>query len=280
MSRKRTRKKQQKTPQTLVDILIPVLGRFDLLERCLESIPEAIGDIPYQIYIFDNNSPKEEADEFYKSLDRSIRVTRSKQNWGFPTACNRLVNAGTSPLVFLLNSDVILYKESIDLLVREMDDPKMGVCGMRLIFPDDVDVLTKNVQIRPAGKLQHIGLATNIRAEVIHPFISWTADHPRVMVQREVFAVTGAALMTRREIWRKIKGFREEYGLGTFEEVDFQMSVRELGYNIVVVPEAAGLHYTGATAEQYGIGYNLQGNQMTFLQRWGNKITWWQYKQA
>ena len=180
----------------------------------------------------------------------------------------------------MLNSDVILGAGSVDLLVRNMDDPKMGVVGMRLVFPDDVDLMTKNPSIRPDGKLQHIGLTTNIRAEVTHAFMAWEADHPRVMAQREVFAVTGAALMTRRDIWRKVGGFREEYGYGTFEEVDFQMSVREMGYNIVVEPLAAGIHYTGATAEEYGIGYNLQGYQMTFLQRWGEKIDWWQYKQC
>jgi hypothetical protein len=35
-------KKRVKRVQTLVDICIPVYGRFDLLEKCLEAIPEAI----------------------------------------------------------------------------------------------------------------------------------------------------------------------------------------------------------------------------------------------
>jgi GT2 family glycosyltransferase len=280
MSRKRVRRKpKKKKEQTLVDICIPVHGRFDLLERCLLSIPDAIGNISRQIIIFDNNSNKEEADEFYSHLDKSIRVTRSKENLGFPKACNRMVSSGRSPLIFLLNSDVILDKDSIDLLVRTMDDPKIGVAGMKLIFPDDVMDLTQNPHIRPAGKIQHIGLTTNIRAEVIHAFMAWSPDHPRVNAQREVFAVTGAALMTRRDIWRKVRGFREEYGLGTYEECDYQMSVREMGYNIVVVPEASGVHYTGATSEHYGIGYNLMGNQMTFMQRWNEKIDWWQWRQ-
>jgi len=28
------------------------------------------------------------------------------------------------------------------------------------------------------------------------------------------------------------------------------------------------------------LGYNLQGNRMLFMQRWGNKLDWWQYRQA
>jgi hypothetical protein len=56
MSRKR-RKKPQK-PQTLIDICIPVYGQFDLLARCLDAIPDALGDLTYQVFLFDNDSPK------------------------------------------------------------------------------------------------------------------------------------------------------------------------------------------------------------------------------
>jgi GT2 family glycosyltransferase len=278
MSRKRHRRKKQQRPQVLVDVCIAVYGRFDLLAKCLEAIPDAIGDITYQVYLFDNDSPREDADEFYPTLDRSIRVIRSKHNLGFPKACNRMANASKSPLIFLLNSDIILDTGSIDLLVREMDNLKTGVVGMKLVFPEDAKGLEPNR--RPAGKIQHIGLTTTIKTEIIHPFMGWSVDHPRVMAQREVFAVTAAAMMTRRSIWRKAKGFDEVYGGGTFEDVDFCCAVREMGYNIVVEPKASAVHYTNATAEKYGIGFPLHQNQMIFMQRWRDKITWWHYKQA
>jgi len=243
----------------------------------LEYIPAAFGDITYQIYIFDNASPKDEADLFYP-IDRSIRVIRSKENIGFPRACNRLASSGRSPLIFLLNSDILLGEGSVDLLVREMDNPDVGVVGMRLIFPLEHSGL--NEQVRPAGKLQHIGLTTTIDGRVIHPFMAWNPDHPRVMAQKEVFSVTGAALMTRRNIWRKVRGFDERYGHGTFEDVDYCMIVREIGYNIRVVPEATGVHYTGATVEKYGLGYPLNYNYNLFMQKWNKKVIWWHWRQA
>jgi GT2 family glycosyltransferase len=276
MTRKRKRKSKPREPKSLVDIIIPVHQRFDLLEQCLNSIPDAVGDIPYKIIIFDNGSPLEEADKFYPNLDKSIKIARSKQNVGFPRACNQGVYRGNSPLLFFLNSDVILESGSIDRLVRVMDEPEVGVVGMRLVFP--VEHVGLNDQIRPAGKLQHIGLSTNIRGEVYHAFMAWNPTHPRVMMQKEVFAVTGAALMTRRKIWSQAKGFNEIYSPGTFEDVDYCCTVREMGYNIRVEPEALGTHYTGATAEKYRLGYNLSHNQMTFMQRWGNKLEWWDYR--
>jgi GT2 family glycosyltransferase len=276
MSRKRKRTARPKEPKALVDIIIPVHRRFDLLEKCLNAIPDAAKDVPYKIIIFDNASPLEEANEFYPHLDKSIKISRSKQNLGFPKACNQGVHRGNSPLLFFLNSDVILEPDSIDKLVRVMDEPEVGVVGMRLVFP--MEHLDLNDQIRPAGKIQHVGLSVNIRGEIYHPFMAWNPDHERVMMQKEVFAVTGAALMTRRNIWQKAKGFNEVYGHGTFEDVDYCFTVREMGYNIRVEPEALGTHYTGATAEKYQLGYALNHNQMTFMQRWSNKMEWWDWR--
>jgi len=271
------KKQRNKEPQTLVDICIPVHGRFDILTKCLNAIPDAMGDVPYKIYIFDNASPKEEADLFYP-LDKSIRVIKSNENVGFPRACNRMVAAGKSPLIFLLNSDVLLGAGSVDLLVREMDNPQIGVAGMKLVFPMDHDGL--NEQIRPSGRLQHIGLTTTINSQVIHAFMAWNPDHPRVMAQREVFAVTGAAFMTRRDLWRKVGGLDERYGMGTFEDVDYCVMMRQIGYNVIVNPVATGIHYTGATVEKYKLGYNLGQNYNLFMQKWQGKLQWWHYRQA
>lgn len=257
----------------LVDIIIPVHQRFDLLGQCIEAFPDATDGTNYNVVIVDNGSPKETADEFYSQYP-DIKVIRNKENVGFPKSCNQGFDRSFSPFVFFLNSDVILKPKSIAYLIDEMRaDPKVGVAGMKLIFPEQTD-LPQNNGNRPAGKLQHIGLATNIRAEFVHMFIGWSPDHPKVNAMRDVYAVTGAAMMTRRNIFAKAGKFNEIYGRGTYEDVDFCLTARELGYNIIVVPKAEGIHHTGATAVTYNLGYPLNENRMIFLQRWQNKLDW------
>jgi hypothetical protein len=51
-----------------------------------------------------------------------------------------------------------------------------------------------------------------------------------------------------------------------------------MGYNIAVEPNAVGTHYVGATAEKYNLPYNLNYNRMTFMQRWGHKLEWWDWR--
>lgn len=259
--------------QSLVDIIILVHRRFDLLSQCLQSIPAATNGIGYRIIIFDNGSPFEEANDFYRTLPQDIKVIRNKENLGFPKGCNLAFDRGFSPLVFFLNDDVILDPDSLEHLVHAMDDPKVGIAGMKLIFPEHTDLPQDNGQ-RPSGKIQHVGLATNIRAEVYHQFIGWTPNHPKVMAVHDVYGVTGAALLTRRWLFTKAGKFLEAYGIGTYEDVDYCLSVRKLGYNIVVVQEATGVHHTGATAVTYQIGYPLNENRMIFMQRWQRDLDW------
>lgn len=268
------------TSRTLIDIIIPVYGRFDLLEKCLASIPDAVGDLTYDVILVDNNSP--ERDEFYdgffwKNTDHKNKtVIYNKENLGFPRACNIGSQRKNSPLLFFLNSDVILRKDAIVNAVKAIDDPKIGVVGMKLIFPSE-DLGTLDSNTRPAGKVQHVGLCTNIRGNFYHIFIGWSPDHPKVLATREVYAVTGAALLTRRAIWNKIGGFNEIYGGGTYEDVDFCLSARDLGYNVIVEQSAMGIHYTNGTAEFYKIGYPLQQNMMTFMSRWATRLNYTEY---
>lgn len=277
MSRKHKNTQAIKKPaelKSLVDIVIPVYGRFDILHKCLVSLPQAMDGIPYKLYLVDNASPKEEADEFYRQFQYPITVIRNRENLGFPRACNIAAKRGSSPLIFFLNSDVLLEPYSISAIVKEFDDPKVGICGMKLVFPPDVTNVQLNPHIRPANKIQHVGLMTNVRGDFFHIFVGWDANHPKPNAMRSPYAVTGAAMMVRRSVFSRAGYFNEIYGGGTYEDVDLCMTVRELGYNVIVNTSVYGTHYTGATAETYRIPYALEYNRMTFLQRWGRKLAW------
>lgn len=283
------RNKQRNTPRqempmmvgrmgsTLVSIVIPVYNRFDLLAKCLSSIPAAFKDIAYDIVLVDNASEKAEADAFYDMAKARwpITVIRNPQNMGFPVACNMGAKRTRSPLIFLLNSDVILDPGSGSRLVHEMDNPEVGICGMKLVFPDDAAAMNLDPNVRPAGRIQHIGISMNVRAEPYHIYISWEENHPKVMALHDVWAVTGAAMMIRRVVWNKSNGLFEGYGLGSYEDLDICQVARDMGYKVTVVPQARGLHYTGGTAEAFRLAYPLNQNRMIFLNRWNGKLQWW-----
>ena len=275
MSRKHN--KQKMLAVSLIDIIIPVMDMADMLINCLKSIPDAARDLSYQIIIVDNGSQPEELKKYREfgkeNFGNKLHILEQHKNLGFPAACNRGVRFGYSPLLFFLNDDVILYPDSIVKLVKVMDDPTTGAVGMKLLFPKD----SKDPN-RPAGRVQHVGISTNIKGNFIHNFVGWTPDNPRVLRIKESYAITGAAMMTRRNLFKQAKGFNEEYGQGTYEDIEYCLILRDMGYNIRIEQEAIGEHFVGATAMDKKIAYPLQQNQMLLMQHRGNQLLYTEWE--
>jgi len=158
--------------------------------------------------------------------------------------------------------------------VKEMDDPEIGVVGCKLIFPEG----TPHGQ---ANTIQHAGICFNLAAKPFHIFLGWPKDHPKPNQRREMVAVTGAAFMTRRNLWQRIGGFNMEYGGGTFEDMEYCFVVQGLGKSVVYAPKVVGTHYVGGSivhgAQRQG--FNLIRNESIFRSRTMGAIAWdeWRY---
>lgn len=269
-----TRKKNISV-NNVVSIVLPFAKAYDELERCLSCVPAAMGDIKFDMIIIDNGNEIDDLHtEFFGSLEYDwLKVIRSNKNIGYPGGINLAVKRSFAPLLFILTSDVYLEPGSGVSLVNSMKDKFIGVCGMKLIFP-----LESTDPSRPPGKLQHIGLHTDFRGEFVHTFMGWSPNHPRVNKIKDVYAITGAAFMTRRNLWNKIGGFDEVYGKGYYEDVDYCLSVRELGYNVIVDQNAVAYHAVGASFAKPGMPNNFQHNRMIFMEKWADKLEYWEYK--
>lgn len=257
----------------MIDICIPVLGQFELLEKCLNSLPDAFEDVSYRVFIHDNDTllPMDEKQTFYGKFP--VKVNYGKKNYGYPIACNLAAKRGTNKLIFLLNSDVEMFPGSGKRMVEYFrNDEDLGILGMKLYFPESVSY--EHQQARPAGKIQHYGIGFNIQARPYHQFVGWSKDNPKVMKPIEPTAVTGAALMIRRSLWNKIGGYDPAYGVGTYEDCQLSFEVRDLGKKVMIYPDCEAYHYANATALHYQIGFPLETNHQIFYNRWVNKLEW------
>ena len=64
--------------------------------------------------------------------------------------------------------------------------------------------------------------------------------------RREAFCIGGAALFIKKEIFEKLGGFAEDLPLN-YNDVDFCLRLRELGYTCVVDPDICVYHFEGAS---------------------------------
>lgn len=254
------RNRKHSVSQAQVDVIVTTAGRFDCLRDCLVALDKQ--ETPHNTIIVDNASDAEQRISNQALFD-GRNSKRFQQNIGFPRAANEGARMGSAPLILFLSDDVVLQDGVLEKMARRMDDQSIGICGAKLLFPP-----TSTSPVRPAGKVQHVGLCLNIRGDIIHPLVGWSPDNPKTCNSREVLATTGACFMIRRNLFTKAGGFDPVFGVGTYEDVDLSFKVRSMGFRVFVDVDVQAYHYTGATAEKKQEPFPLLQNSMTFKSRW------------
>lgn len=274
-------KNKIRKPEYILDIIIPVYGQASLLAKCLDSLKSAT--ISYRLILVDDCGPEQEQLEMvYGSLNGTSRLLRNRENSGFARTVNTGVNIGNAPFILLLNSDIELQHDTLTNMLAEFDNSEVGVVGPKLLFADN--------RHGGEGKIQHAGLCVTFQGQLVHANIGWNADHPKVNQRREMQAVTGACLMTRRAVWQKILAeyrhfndptmgaMNEIYGKGCFEDVEYCMAARAHGYKVIYAPNAIAKHYVGASILGNKEAYPINRNAMIFGARCGHLIQWDDWK--
>ena len=273
----------------LLDIIVPIYGEWALAESAISSIAQGLAgwEKPaYRVIVLDNGTPEfnnetgetitpaVQAAGVKDMLRKGDKFIRLDENRGFPGGMNYAVSKGTAPLILVLSADIVLIDGAINHLLKEMDNPDIGVAGMKLLFPEIES------PHGPAGKVQHAGHAIDISGKIIHIHLGWSREHPKVNIRREMASVTGACFMTRRNLWEEMGGLYEGYGKGTFEDVDYCFTIREHGKKVVYVPNAEAYHIVGGSINQGAgaEGFNLPVNEQIFRGRWVHRLEWDVYR--
>lgn len=276
-------KKLPPKPQYQLDIIIPVYGQAELLSRCIAALPEAAQDVNYRLIVVDDCGPEQDGlGLVYRALNGNSRLIHNKQNSGFARTVNTGVATGNAPFILLLNSDCILQPGAIPAMLKEFDIADVGVVGCKLLFGDS--------RWQNEGKVQHAGIVKSVAGHLVHANLGWSADHPIVNQRRELQAVTGACLMTRRKVWQQITAeyrkygdptvgaMNEVYGAGGFEDTEFCLAAKAQGFKTVYTPDAVGLHYVGASVTGAGQAFPIGRNSMIFNARCGHLVEYDEFK--
>lgn len=255
-------------PKINLDIAILTAGRVDLFEKCVDAVLTQYQP-DYKIHVHNNGHPSKEYELVYKKLPKDSVIIRSNQMSGFSEGANKAIKSGTAPLILFITDDIFLHDGAIEALLRRMEDKSIGQCGYKFVFPEGSDD-----KARPSGKVQHVGMASNIRGDMIHPLIGWSADNPKCCISREVLAVTGASFMIRREVFNRVSGFDPIYGRGYYEDMDLSFKVRASGFRVFMDADAVATHGVGQTFKDLKEQIPFHQNQMIFKTRWLQSIPW------
>jgi GT2 family glycosyltransferase len=154
---------------------------------------------------------------------------------------------------------VIVHRDGVRALMATLrSDQRIGVVGSRLLFPGDAGV-------------QHAGIAQMLWGYASNYAVGSAHDDPRVSEQREVFAVTGAMLAIRRDLFERVGGFDEGFRWG-YEDVDLSLKAWEAGYSVVYVPDAPSLHLESATLNSRRSTAEDALNYQRYRDKWNHRL--------
>jgi GT2 family glycosyltransferase len=219
----------------LVSIIIPSRDQAALLEKCVDSILHKSDYSNFEIIILENNSVEAQTDELYRRLrkDRRIQIVESGGEFNFSHLINLGASRARGSIFLLLNNDVeIMNADCLSELVSQVSRPEIGIAGARLWYPN--------------GTLQHGGVILGVGGVASH--IDGIRRHEpgyfaRQHLAQDFCAVTAACLMVRRKVFEKLGGFDETHLPVTFNDVDFCLRARELGWRIIYSPYAELIHH-------------------------------------
>lgn len=238
-----------------LSVIIPSYGLNALLRTCLALLDEAIrhaGIEDFHVVVVDNGSAVPYRASQFEC--RHLEILRLDRRSSFSRACN--VGAARHPASFLLllNNDVLLHRLAVKDMMALAADALVGVCGARLVYPDD-SIQHCGVRFFGSGDGPH------------HEFHGW----PTTSVSRSVRsfqAVTGAALLVRGDAFRSLGGFDEAYPFG-FEDIDLCLKIRQLGLTVTCSQSVDSIHF-GSTSNKLP-DRHLSSREI-FFRRWGGRL--------
>lgn len=235
-------------------VIIPSRNNICELHSCIKSIIETPDPSVDEIIIVDDQSDCEKTFIFYNSivLGEELAGQLNSRNIELKIVCDiesrksfnfsRLVNLGAhfsvNPIIILVNNDLTIETENWSAnLSMFIGTDDTGIVGA---------LLTQDTMIEHSGVVvgANNGLAANIDAG---RKLATRQFSIRLNSVREVTAVTGAFMAIDLALFEKLNGFDENNLAVEFNDVDFCLRARELGYRVVINPHVRASHKTSTS---------------------------------
>lgn len=220
----------------LVVIIILNLNKKQDILKCLESVFK-LDYSPYKIVVIDNGSTDGSIEAISKVF-AEVHLIRSPQNLGVAGGRNLGIEYANNNFqykyLFFLDNDTLVERKSLSELVNAIQlDNQIGLATPKTYM------MSSPQTIASAG-----GIGINLYTGSIYDIGSGEVDKGQYDQTKFVISSTGLVLV-RKEVFPKIGWFSEIFNPYGWEDVDFSLRARKVGFKIVYVPKALIYHKGG-----------------------------------
>ena len=239
-----------------VSIVIPAHNKIEVTYLALASLLVAHNTARFEVIVVDDASTDKTTE--LETFVSGITVIHNTQAQRFIRACNGGAAKARGRFVALLNNDVEVTNGWLDSLIDAFERfGNVGLVGSKLLYPDG-QLQDAGGIIWGSGNPWNYGNRQN----------PW---EPRFCYARQADYLSGAAMMTSKEIWDEVGGLSSYLEPMYFEDTDFAFKVRAAGYTTWFVPSSIVYHYEGMTSgTDTAKGYKRfqEVNRPKFKRRW------------
>ena len=208
--------------------MIPTRDARSLLLEALTSLAGQTVDL--DVVVVDNASSDGTAAAVAERFPE-VRVVRSEENLGFGRAVNRGVETVDTPIVILVNNDVVCEPDFVERMLAPFADDRVGLVAGVLLQHDAPELVDS------AG----IELDPTLR--------SWDRlwNRPAAeLADGAPLGPCGGAAAYRMRAWREVGGFDDAF-FAYWEDVDLALRLRLAGWRCAFAGDARVLHKHGQT---------------------------------
>ncbi|MCL5435174.1 MAG: glycosyltransferase family 2 protein [Patescibacteria group bacterium] len=232
----------------MVDLSIVIVSynTKDFLNNCLESVQKTAKDFTYEIIVVDNAS-KDGSVGLVRKKFKDVTLITNKENLGFSKANNLGVKKSSGRYVLFLNSDTVVYPNTLKYMIDFMDKEKeAGAVTCKLEMPSGkIDDASHRGFPTPWNAFTHFSGASKLLGKT-KIFGGYNLGYLNLSKTHEIDALAGAFMLVRRKAGEDAGWWDEDYFFYG-EDIDFCYILKQKGWKIYYVPEVSILHYKGVT---------------------------------
>jgi GT2 family glycosyltransferase len=176
---------------------------------------------------------------------------------GFAAGNNAGLRSASGDVLVLLNQDTVVQPGWLDALVGTFDDPRIGIAGCKLLYPDGTIQHAGGQLHGPRGETQHVG--------------RYERDDGGFDELTDAEFVTAASLAISRTALERVGALDEGFSPAYYEDIDWCFRTRAEGFRVVFQPQATVIHRESTATNElsYERKFALNQGRLRFvLKHW------------
>ncbi|PWG81029.1 glycosyltransferase family 2 protein, partial [Pararcticibacter amylolyticus] len=238
-----------------VSIIIVSYNTKNLTLACLKSIVESETAFSYEILVVDNNS-SDGSQEAISVYYPEVTLIKNDSNVGFSAANNIGIRQSIGTYKWLLNSDTVLFRNTLELLISCAKTTGSRIFAPKLLNPDlssqkslfreptifkiflrltDITVLIRQVLSSYFGRFLVRILSPNETLHIYDKRISY-ASFASILIHSDVFTEMGLL---------------DEHLTFYHEDCEFGLRVKKNGERIYICNISQLIHFGGSSSDKF-----------------------------